>query len=121
VAETAQKVVVMYAGRKVEQATVEDLFEQPLHPYTRGLMQSIPSTNKAVAGDTGTLLHEIPGVVPNLRDPIAGCAFAERCHMAEARCREAYPPLNEYRPEHFSACWRADELMGTPLAESAGD
>ena len=117
VAETAQKVVVMYAGRKVEQATVDDLFERPLHPYTRGLMQSIPSTNKAVAGETGTVLHEIPGVVPNLRDPIPGCAFAERCYMAEPRCHEGYPPLEEKRPGHYSACWRADELMELPVGE----
>jgi peptide/nickel transport system ATP-binding protein len=117
VAETAQKVVVMYAGRKVEQAPVDELFAHPLHPYTRGLMQSIPSTNKAVAGETGALLHEIPGVVPNLRDPIPGCAFADRCHMVEPRCREAYPPLKEYRPDHSSACWRADELMNMPLSE----
>jgi oligopeptide/dipeptide ABC transporter ATP-binding protein len=121
VAETAQKVVVMYAGRKVEQAPVDELFAHPLHPYTRGLMQSIPSTNKAVAGETGTLLHEIPGVVPNLRDPIPGCAFADRCHMAEPRCREAYPPLEEKRAGHWSACWRADELLRTPIAEPSVD
>ena len=120
VAETAQKVVVMYAGRKVEQAAVAELFAHPLHPYTRGLMQSIPSTNKAVAGDTGVELHEIPGVVPNLRDPIPGCAFADRCAMAEDRCRGEYPPLREYRDGHFSACWRAEELMAMPIAEAAG-
>ncbi len=120
VAETAQKVVVMYAGRKVEQASVQALFERPLHPYTRGLMQSIPSTNKAVAGKAGALLHEIPGVVPNLRDPIAGCAFADRCHMAEPRCRAEYPPLEEKLPGHFAACWRADELKVMPIAGTAG-
>ena len=117
VAETAQQVVVMYAGRKVEQATVEDLFARPLHPYTRGLMQSIPSTNKLVGGAAGEQLHEIPGVVPNLRDPIAGCAFADRCHMAQPRCREGFPPLTEYVPGHFAACWRADELLAEPMLE----
>jgi peptide/nickel transport system ATP-binding protein len=82
-------------------------------------MLSIPSTNQAAAGDEEMLLHEIPGVVPNLRDPIPGCAFADRCHMAEPRCREAYPPLEERRPGHWTACWRAGELMDRPLAESA--
>ena len=109
VAETAQQVVVMYAGRKVvEQATVEDLFARPLHPYTRGLMQSLPVDQQAgEAAPRGEQLHEIEGVVPNLRDPIAGCAFADRCHMAQPRCREGFPPLTEYVPGHFAACWRA--------------
>ena len=111
VAETAQQVVVMYAGRKVEQATVEELFERPLHPYTRGLMKSIPSSNKASAADPGTELHEIPGVVPNLRDPIPGCAFVDRCDMAIDRCHTEYPPLEEKRSGHFAACWRSEELM----------
>lgn len=121
VAETAQSVVVMYAGRKVEQASVEDLFAKPLHPYTRGLLQSIPSFNKIrntpsgeiIKNDSHTLeanLHEIPGVVPNLIEPIAGCAFADRCDMAQDRCRLESPPFSEVRQGHFSACWRSDEL-----------
>ena len=69
------------------------------------------STNKASAADPGTELHEIPGVVPNLRDPIPGCAFADRCEMALDRCRAEYPPLSEKRAGHFAACWRADELL----------
>jgi len=116
VAETAQRVVVMYAGRKVEQADVHQIFENPLHPYTRGLLKSIPSTHER--GDSVTLdppeqteLHEIPGVVPNLRDPIDGCAFAERCDMAEQRCFHESPPLQEKQAGHLAACWRSDELL----------
>ena len=111
VAETAQNVVVMYAGRKVEQASVSQLFERPLHPYTRGLLKSIPSSNRPSHDDPEHELHEIPGVVPTLREPIAGCAFADRCDMAQARCLESLPPLTEMRPGHHSACFRADELL----------
>ena len=111
VAETAQRVVVMYAGRKVEQAPVEELFERPLHPYTRALLRSIPGANKRITGNAQTQLHEIPGMVPNLREPIPGCAFADRCEFAQQRCRESYPPFEEKRGKHFAACWRSDELF----------
>ena len=114
VAETAQRVVVMYAGRKVEQTTVEQLFERPLHPYTRGLMRSIPSANKRMVGDEQTELHEIEGVVPTLRDPIAGCAFADRCELVQDRCHQAYPTFEEKRDGHFAACWRSHELLIEP-------
>jgi len=114
VAETAQRVVVMYAGRKVEQTSVEQLFERPLHPYTRGLLRSIPSVNKRIAGDAQTQLHEIAGVVPTLRDPIPGCAFADRCELAQARCHQSAPPFEEKRSGHFAACWRSGELLNEP-------
>jgi peptide/nickel transport system ATP-binding protein len=114
VAETAQRVVVMYAGRKVEQTSVEQLFERPLHPYTRGLLRSIPSANKRIAGDAQTQLHEIAGVVPTLRDPIPGCAFADRCELAQARCHQSAPPFEEKRSGHFAACWRSCELLDDP-------
>jgi len=118
VAETAQRVVVMYAGRKVEEADVQQIFENPLHPYTRGLLRSIPSTQQqgdrvAMDPPEETELHEIPGVVPNLRDPIAGCAFAERCDMAEQRCFSESPLLQEKKPGHLAACWRSDELSAS--------
>ncbi|NKC15077.1 MAG: ATP-binding cassette domain-containing protein [Gammaproteobacteria bacterium] len=119
VAETAQRVVVMYAGRKVEQAPVERLFEQPLHPYTRGLLRSIPSAHERISGGTDTALHEIAGVVPNLRDPIAGCAFAERCEWVQERCTRAYPELTELECGHWVACWRAGEGLGA--ASSGAD
>jgi peptide/nickel transport system ATP-binding protein len=105
VAETAQRVVVMYAGRKVEEATVESLFERPLHPYTLGLMGSIPR----LAGGAGRLV-EIPGIVPRLTKAIDGCAFAERCVYATDRCRVEAPPIEEKRPGHFAACFETARL-----------
>jgi peptide/nickel transport system ATP-binding protein len=112
VAETAQRVVVMYAGSKVEQADVGQLFKNPLHPYTRGLLRSIPSVNKRLVQDGAqNELHEISGVVPNLRDPIAGCAFADRCELAQERCHTERPKFVEQRTGHFAACWRSNELM----------
>ncbi len=102
VAETCQRVVVMYAGRKVEEASVLDLFDRPLHPYTRGLMASIPRHRRA--GPPPRRLQEIPGIVPNLRDPIAGCAFAPRCPLATARCTAEAPSLRS-AGTHSVACW----------------
>ncbi len=117
VAETAQRVVVMYAGRKVEQASVEQLFERPLHPYTRGLLRSIPSVNKAAAGEPRAELHEIAGVVPTLLEPLPGCAFADRCELAQERCRREYPPFEEKRGGHFAACWRSGELLNQAVGD----
>ena len=105
VAETCQRVIVMYAGRKVEEADVLTLFDRPLHPYTRGLMASIP--RRRVPGTEGGRLSEIPGIVPSLRDPIPGCAFAPRCAFATARCSVEAPALEEHGPGHLVACWEA--------------
>jgi peptide/nickel transport system ATP-binding protein len=105
VAETAQRVVVMYAGRKVEEASVEDLFARPRHPYTLGLMGSLPR----VAGGGGRLV-EIPGIVPRLTKPIPGCAFAERCSYVTARCRAEAPPLEAKVPGHLAACFESARL-----------
>ena len=104
VAETAQRVVVMYAGRKAEEATVEDLFAAPLHPYTRGLMAAVPRLNAAVEHKRERLA-EIPGIVPSLRDRMPGCIFASRCAYATDHCRTEYPPLEMARPDHLVACW----------------
>ncbi|HEX9329436.1 MAG TPA: ABC transporter ATP-binding protein, partial [Reyranella sp.] len=94
VAETTERVVVMYAGRKVEEAPVEALFENPLHPYTRGLMRAIPRLDvEADAAGTRPRLQEIPGLVPILTRPIVGCAFAARCELATDRCRATLPPF----------------------------
>jgi peptide/nickel transport system ATP-binding protein len=103
IAETAKRVVVMYAGRVVEQAEVTALFDAPLHPYTRGLMASIPRLKH----NRVRRLAEIPGIVPDLRTPILGCAFAPRCPLATDRCREAAPPLVDHGGGHFAACWEA--------------
>jgi peptide/nickel transport system ATP-binding protein len=109
VAEMARRVVVMYAGRKVEEAPVEALFARPLHPYTRGLMTSIPRLDDASQAESGRLA-EIPGMVPSLREPLEGCYFAARCAHATERCRREYPPLEEKDAGHTVACWEADRL-----------
>ncbi len=114
VAETAQRVIVMYAGRKVEEAEVGDLFARPLHPYTRGLMRSIPRLG-LVRGEeigTGERLQEIPGIVPPLFDLPEGCAFAPRCTIADDRCRRDYPPYEQKQSGHWAACWHAGEAEG---------
>ncbi len=111
VAQTAQRVIVMYAGKKVEEADVETLFANPKHPYTRGLMASIPAVLGAKAD---ARLVEIPGMVPSLTRLPKGCAFAPRCELAVARCREEYPPLEAQGEDHLAACWRATELVGLP-------
>jgi oligopeptide/dipeptide ABC transporter ATP-binding protein len=112
VAENADRVVVMYAGRKVEEARAKDLFELPGHPYTRGLLGSIP--NLEVAAHTGARrprLNEIRGMVPSLADLPKGCTFAPRCRFATAECLAAYPPLVQHRPGHWIACWHAERLL----------
>jgi peptide/nickel transport system ATP-binding protein len=100
VAETTQRVVVMYAGRKVEEAPVEALFDNPLHPYTRGLMQAIPRLDT-----DAPRLQEIPGMVPLLTRPIVGCAFAARCPLATDRCRTEPPPMVDVGGGHTALCW----------------
>jgi peptide/nickel transport system ATP-binding protein len=109
VAQAAQRVVVMYAGRKVEEADVEALFARPLHPYTRGLMASMPTLPQAGVA-TQARLTEIPGTVPSLVRLPPGCAFAPRCAFAVDRCRSEAPPLRSFGPDHQAACWRAGEL-----------
>jgi len=102
VAETAQRVVVMYAGRVVEEATVERLFASPLHPYTQGLIRSIPRIDK----DAGkrARLEAIGGTVPSLITPPPGCRFAPRCKLAQPRCTEAVPELRSVESGHKVAC-----------------
>jgi peptide/nickel transport system ATP-binding protein len=113
VAQTAQRVIVMYAGKKVEEADVETLFANPKHPYTSGLMASIPAV-PSLGGNADARLVEIPGVVPSLTRLPKGCAFAPRCQFAIARCREEYPPLENFGAGHLAACWRAAEIAGAP-------
>jgi len=107
VAETCQRVIVMYAGRIVETASVLDLFDRPLHPYTRGLMASIPRLGLAARQRR---LAEIPGIVPDLRKPLVGCAFAPRCPIADDRCRAEAPPLADHGDGHLAACWKPEVL-----------
>jgi peptide/nickel transport system ATP-binding protein len=98
----------MYAGRKVEEAPVGELFERPRHPYTRGLMNSMPRLGSGHG--SRNRLQEIRGMVPSLREPMPGCAFAERCPHAIDRCRTGAPLLVDKAQGHAVACWEADRL-----------
>jgi oligopeptide/dipeptide ABC transporter ATP-binding protein len=113
VAENADRIVVMYAGRKVEEANAKDLFECPGHPYTKGLLGSIP--NVEVAAHTRSRrarLNEIKGIVPALSNLPKGCTFAPRCGLATDECHLSYPPLREYLTGHWVACWHAERVLG---------
>jgi len=106
VAEVAQRVAVMYAGRVVEEAPVEELFARPLHPYTQGLIRSIPRLDKSGQGVSGRKrrLEAISGTVPSLLTPPPGCRFAPRCTFAKPSCIEAVPELRAVGPNHKVAC-----------------
>jgi oligopeptide/dipeptide ABC transporter ATP-binding protein len=106
IAETADRVVVMYAGRKVEEANVNELFANPRHPYTVGLMTAIPRLDKITSDEfNDERLTEIPGVVPPLYDLPQGCAFASRCSIATDNCRQEKPDFEEKSPGHWAACF----------------
>ena len=102
VAETAQRVVVMYAGKVVEEASAAELFARPRHPYTQGLIRSIPRIDKAATHKVR--LEAIAGVVPKLIEPAEGCRFAPRCKHAVVACTQATPPLREAAAGHKVAC-----------------
>ena len=103
VAEIAERVIVMYAGRKVEEARITDLFRAPRHPYTQGLLAAVPKLGSSLAGAEAKLV-EIPGVVPGLKQRIAGCVFASRCALVRDVCRQVAPALEEKAAGHFAAC-----------------
>jgi len=112
VAENADRVVVMYAGRKVEEAPVDELFERPAHPYTRGLLGSIPSLDLVGRVPRGrSRLNEIKGMVPSLFNLPKGCSFAPRCALATEHCHAVVPKLELHRTGHWVACWRAGEVL----------
>jgi peptide/nickel transport system ATP-binding protein len=102
VADIADRVVVMYAGRKVEEAPVRELFAHPQHPYTVGLLAALPQARN---GAGRRRLQEIPGIVPSLPEPPKACTFAPRCPRADDRSRSEEPPLGEVRPDHVVACF----------------
>jgi len=116
VAEMAQRVVVMYAGRKVEEATAQELFGNPQHPYTRGLLGAVPRLGSSLSSSGRSKLAEIPGLVPSLRKPIIGCAFAGRCQSATDLCRTVAPAVEEKRPGHSVACHYAEYAMPVEAA-----
>ena len=119
VAEMAQRVVVMYAGRKVEEAGVESLFAHPRHPYTRGLLGSMPHLGGSLNDDDAAppqRLVEIPGMVPSLKEALPGCLFAPRCPEASERCHREVPQMESHGPGHSAACWHP---IGTPTPARA--
>jgi peptide/nickel transport system ATP-binding protein len=103
VAEVAERVMVMYAGRKVEEAAVRQLFRTPRHPYTQGLLGAVPKLGSSLTGPE-TKLAEIPGLVPDLKERIVGCVFASRCAFATDLCRKVAPALEPKAPGHIAAC-----------------
>jgi peptide/nickel transport system ATP-binding protein len=103
VAEVAERVIVMYAGRKVEEAEVGRLFRTPRHPYTQGLLGSMPKLGSSLTGEE-TRLQEIPGLVPSLKKKLDGCVFASRCAYATDLCRKVAPGLEEKAEGHIAAC-----------------
>jgi oligopeptide/dipeptide ABC transporter ATP-binding protein len=108
IAETADRVLVMYAGRIVEQAPVAALFDRPVHPYTRGLLDCVPTLEQ----DRHRLLA-IPGSLPEPARRLAGCRFAPRCRHRIDACRRTLPPLQAIERDHAAACIRADELVAS--------
>jgi peptide/nickel transport system ATP-binding protein/oligopeptide transport system ATP-binding protein len=102
VADTAARVAVMYAGRVVEEASVMDLFKDPKHPYTQGLLNSIPRIEKA---ERRPRLQAIPGMVPDLLDLPRGCKFQGRCDRVFEACRAEEPPLKTVGPDHVGRCF----------------
>lgn len=105
--EICDNIAVMYAGRIVEQAPAEELFQNPQHPYTMGLMRSIPS-----AGRRGEKLTPIPGSPPDLRKIPEGCAFASRCPYAEDKCKSESVTMREYNAKHCFFCHKESETRG---------
>jgi peptide/nickel transport system ATP-binding protein len=111
IADMADRVMVMYTGLKVEEAPVNELYDRPLHPYTIGLMASIPRVDSnGPNGEIASRLEEIPGMVPSLRRKIAGCTFAPRCKYAVDHCRRDMPPLEQKMPGHWAACWETERV-----------
>ena len=115
VAGMADRIVVMYAGRIMEEAASRDLFHRPSHPYTVGLLRSVPRLDK---GQSGKLIP-IDGLPPNLAKPLPGCPFAPRCAWAQERCHREYPEVMEFEDGHRSACWRAEEVRAARLGTDA--
>src|SRR5262249_34421005 len=105
-AERADQVAIMYAGRIVERGGADQVFSDPLHPYTQGLLRSIPKL-----GAARRRLDAIPGVVPDLLHLPSGCRFRDRCPIAVEACPADAPPLEEHAPAHWAACIRIDDVQ----------
>ncbi len=111
VAEMAERVIVMYAGRKVEEAPVNEIFARPLHPYTRGLIGAVPKLGSSLEDGGRGKLAEIPGLVPSLRQRIVGCPFAGRCELVTDLCRQVAPAIELKAEGHLVACHYAERRM----------
>ena len=111
VAETAQQVIVMYAGKKVEEASVWNLFDDPLHPYTQSLLECVPRIDSFDV-ERPRRLPAIEGMVPSVADLPTGCAFAPRCRKAVDRCGKEVPDLREVGPGHWVSCFVAKSKGG---------
>ncbi len=112
VAETCERVMVMYAGTKVEETATAELFRRPLHPYTSALMRAMPRlARRHESAAKPRRLDEIPGMVPSLSTIAEGCRFAERCKHAVALCRSTEQVVREISPDHFAACWQAERIL----------
>ena len=111
VAEVARRLVIMYAGKVVEQGTVEEVFRRPAHPYTEGLLRSVPRLGRG-----RRRLQPIPGSVPDPAAMPRGCRFHPRCALADARCREQEPPVEPLSESHGVACWFKDRPAGSGVA-----
>jgi len=116
IAEMSDRVLVMYAGKAMEYAGVRELFKNPKHPYTWGLMNSIPRLDAEYER-----LNAIPGTVPDALHFPEGCRFHTRCELATDRCRVEEPPLEEVAPGHFSACWHIDKLEAAIAVQREGE
>ena len=109
VATTCQRVAVMHAGQVVEIAPVRSLFRRPAHPYTRALVRSIPRIDREI------VMEPVPGSVPSLLNPPAGCRYAGRCPWVEDRCRREKPAMTQVAPEHFVACFAVEDGRAAPV------
>ncbi|MBD3217830.1 MAG: ATP-binding cassette domain-containing protein [candidate division Zixibacteria bacterium] len=110
VAEIADRVLVMYAGRTIEEALVTELYENPIHPYTEGLLRAIPRLDQYLSADNSVkeALKQMPGIVPSIYKKIEGCSFAPRCPYARKQCGQERPVMKEVVPGHRAACWKPE-------------
>src|SRR5580692_9055678 len=111
VAEMAERVIVMYAGRKVEEAPVTEILARPMHPYTRGLIGAVPVLGSSLVEGPRGRLSEIAGLVPSLRQRIVGCPFAGRCELATDFCRQVAPAIEMKADGHWVACHYAERRL----------
>jgi len=111
IARTAQKIAVMYAGKIVETSPAEEIFKSPAHPYTQGLIDSLPLNCAETKKEMPQYLKAIPGVVPGLYNLSPGCCFYERCSYGDDHCVQETPPLEALRNSHLVACWKAKQVI----------